>query len=100
MKVSRSQIDSALKVQAEKVRMDQGTKQAKDRVGPAGTDELSISHQAAEIRRLKEVINAMPDERTEKVEALAKQVAEGTYEVKAGDIAEMMLRRIIADRLK
>ncbi|MGE5484583.1 MAG: flagellar biosynthesis anti-sigma factor FlgM [Ignavibacteriales bacterium] len=99
MKISRSQIDSALKIQSEKVQQ-QGVKQDKDRVATAKADELSISPQASEVRKLKEVIAAMPDERADKVEAISKRIAEGTYEVKAADIAEMMLRRSIADRLK
>ncbi len=100
MKISRSQIDSALKIQSETIHSQQGAKQGKDRAGAAKTDELSISPRASEVRKLKEVIAAMPDERADKVEALSKQIAEGTYEVKAADIAEMMLRRSIADRLK
>ncbi len=100
MKVSRSQIDSALKVQSDRVKSQHGTKQGKDRVATAKADELSISARASEVNRLKEVIAAMPDERADKVDAISKKIAEGTYEVKAADIADMILRRTIADRLK
>jgi negative regulator of flagellin synthesis FlgM len=97
--ISRSQTDSTLRIQSGKIQPQGDVSKGKPETKPAGSDQIQISPKAGEIARIKEAIKSMPDERTEKVEAIAKLVAEGKYEVKATDIAEMMLRRVIADRL-
>lgn len=97
--ISRSQIDSTLGIQSKRIQSQSDVNKGKLGSKPAGGDQIQISPKAGEIARIKEAIKAMPDERADKVEAIAKLVADGKYDVDATDVAEMMLRRIIADRL-
>ncbi len=98
MMISRSQIEHSLKIQSNKVQPKGDAARSRPGSGTPGTDQIEISPRAGEIARIKEAIRSMPDERAEKVQAIAERIAQGTYDVDAADIAEMMLRRIIADR--
>lgn len=42
----------------------------------------------------------IPDVREDQVQELKKRIANGEYEVKGEDVAEMMLRRLAADRVR
>ena len=49
------------------------------------------------MNKIHEVLNATPDVRTEKVEALKKQVESGQYEVNSNSLAEKMLKEFLFD---
>ena len=68
-------------------------KGAADRVGVA--DRVEVSGKAAEIAELKGIISGMPDVRTDKVEAVTKSLANGTYRVDPGKIAGKMIDEIV-----
>ena len=100
MMISRGQIETLLRIRSQKVQSDKHAGKDPDVTVRRGTDALSISPRAQEIQKLIEVIRSLPDERAERVEALAKAVADGTYKVDAREIAEKILGRTLADRLK
>ena len=65
---------------------------------PAAQVELSAQAQA--LASAKAAVDAAPDTRDDLVAKLKSQVDAGTYTVSGKDIAEQMLRRAQADRLR
>lgn len=55
-------------------------------------DSVKLSDEAKALAALQKRLAEVPDVRTEKVEALKKAIADGTYRVPAEKIAEAMLR--------
>ncbi|HLK55541.1 MAG TPA: flagellar biosynthesis anti-sigma factor FlgM [Chthonomonadaceae bacterium] len=62
---------------------------------PAAVVDISTS--AQEIQQVKQVVNQLPDVREERVRALKAQVENGTYHVSGEDIADLIIRRALAD---
>ncbi|MGI6143948.1 MAG: flagellar biosynthesis anti-sigma factor FlgM [bacterium] len=62
-------------------------------------DRLSLSEQAREIKRVKEMARRAPDVRTEKVEEVKRQIEAGTYNVSGEEIAAKLLSRLLVDEL-
>jgi len=59
------------------------------------TDRVDLSGEAKKMAELKGMINQLPDIRTDKVDAVAKTIAEGTYNVDAKQVAVKMLSEFI-----
>lgn len=55
-------------------------------------DSVKLSEEARFIAALQKRLAEAPDVRTEKVEALKRAIAQGTYRVAAADIADAILR--------
>jgi len=60
-------------------------------------DKVDLSAQSKEMNKIHEVLNATPDVRTEKVEALKKQIEAGQYEVNSNSLAEKMVKEFLFD---
>lgn len=58
---------------------------------PVNEDKLEISSRASEVGRLVDQIKAMPDVRSERVDALREMVETGGYNPSADDIAAAIL---------
>ncbi|HKZ16782.1 MAG TPA: flagellar biosynthesis anti-sigma factor FlgM [Geobacteraceae bacterium] len=56
-------------------------------------DRVELSTRKTEIEKLKNTVEAMPDVRTEKVEALKQQLADGSYRVESIKVAQKMLEQ-------
>jgi negative regulator of flagellin synthesis FlgM len=56
-------------------------------------DRVELSTQKAEIEKLKKTVESMPDVRTEKVETLKQQLADGSYKVEGIKVAGKMLEQ-------
>ena len=54
-------------------------------------DQTELSSGLQKVQELKTQLTSLPDVRHEKVQALQKAVADGTYEVDSGKIADAML---------
>ena len=65
---------------------------------PAASVEISARTQ--EIQQIKKLISAMPDEREDLVSSLQQRVQSGNYQVSGSEIADLMMRRAIADRVR
>jgi len=65
---------------------------------PAASVELSS--RAQEIQLAKQVVNNSPDTREELVQSLKSQIDNGTYHVTGGEIADLIMRRAYADRIR
>jgi negative regulator of flagellin synthesis FlgM len=58
------------------------------------SDQVHLSGKAKELDALKQVINQLPEIRTEKVEALKKAIQEGTYQVDSMKVAGKILEEM------
>jgi len=99
VKISRTQIDQVLKIYkaskaSKPVPRDTGGAQ------PARQDKVKLSFSAEDIEKVKRVVNACPDIREELVEPLARAVESGEYSVDLESVAEKMLGRLLADRIR
>jgi negative regulator of flagellin synthesis FlgM len=55
-------------------------------------DRLDLSVRASEVGNLVETLKEMPDVRQDKVDRLRKQIASGSYDPSADEIAEAIIR--------
>ena len=58
---------------------------------------VDISPSAQDIQRVAQVISELPDVREDRVQALKAQIESGTYHVSGEDIADLIIRRALAD---
>ncbi len=99
MIISGKQIQSIMKVYTDQNKITQSQRPAG--VAPAGKkDEVILSTQAQEFGQIYQAIKAMPDVREDKVRELSARIAQGNYSVDAKEVAEKMLGRIMADRIR
>jgi negative regulator of flagellin synthesis FlgM len=63
----------------------------------SGSDRVELSPQSRDMKKIHEILAATPEIRTEKVAALKQAIAEGTYKVKAEDIAEKMIQEFVLE---
>ena len=66
-------------------------------VRTSNATRVDISDNAQEVRRIAELIKQLPDVREDRVQELKAQVENGTYHVSSDDIADLMIRRALAD---
>ncbi len=59
---------------------------------PSAGDSVSLSKEAKMLAGIRQRLSETPDIRRERVEALKSAIANGTYHVASGDIADAMLR--------
>jgi len=64
------------------------------------SDQVDVSGLAQEVAKVKEAVKKLPEVRADKIAALKEQVASGRYYVPASEIADKMIGRHIADRIK
>jgi len=99
MIISGKQIQDVLKVYTEQNKTAKSAKAPK--TGPVQQkDEVVLSSKAQEFSQIYQAIKAMPEVREERVKELADKINAGNYRVDAKDVAEKMIGRIMADRLK
>lgn len=60
----------------------------------------TVEPDAAEVARVLEVVKAAPDVREDIVMKLKEKIEKGEYEVSGDQIADMMIRRMKADRIR
>jgi negative regulator of flagellin synthesis FlgM len=58
---------------------------------------VEVSSTAQEVQQIKKLINQLPDVRQDRVQALKAQIESGTYQVSGEDIADLIIRRTLAD---
>ena len=62
-------------------------------------EKVSISQEARDIKKIKEIIEKTEDVRADKVALLKKKIAEGDYAIKGKDITDNMLREFLLEEL-
>lgn len=78
---------------------------APEKTGPAGSTgtpaaTLELSPHAQTLAAAMQAVNAAPETRDDLVTKLRQQVSSGTYNVSGSDIADQMVRRAQADRIR
>ena len=68
--------------------------------GSQGTDAVVLSSEAQELQQAVSSIKAMSGVREDRVQELTPLVESGEYKVEASKIADQMIGRVLADRLK
>jgi len=99
MIISGKQIQSIMKIYTEQNKITKNTK-SESAAAPGKKDEVILSTQAQEFGQIYQALKAMPEVREEKVKEIADRIASGEYSVDAKDVAEKMLGRLMADRLR
>ena len=100
MRISGEHIHEASQKLVEDVqqkRVDGAKTDAAQPAAEVGADEAVLSPQAKDIRVALQAVHNVPDARRQRVDELAKQVREGTFEPKSDAIADAMLREISAE---
>lgn len=64
----------------------------------ATTSPVDMPMNSHEIQRIRQIVDGLPDAREERVQALKAQIEAGTYSVSSRDIADLIIRRSLADR--
>ena len=59
--------------------------------------QVDVSTAAQEVLRIKKQLSEQPDVREDRVQALKAQIENGTYHVSGEDIADLIIRRTLAD---
>ena len=52
---------------------------------------------AQEVQQIKKLVNELPEVREDRVQALKAQIESGSYQVSGEDIADLIIRRTLAD---
>ena len=60
-------------------------------------DYVLISERSHELFRIRQLVNAVPDVRLDRVNKLAKAIDSGTYDVKGEQIAEAIIQKNLID---
>jgi hypothetical protein len=97
LQISRSQIDQVLQALADAGHAP-GAQKPRLRAIKAGDDEIDSSQ--ARTAELCEMIASLPEVRPERLAEVAASLASGKYDPTAVEIAEKLLGRALADRLK
>ena len=61
------------------------------------SEQIVLSSKAKGIQQAQEVVKNSPDVRTEKVNRIKKEIAEGRFSVDSGELAEKILKDIITE---
>lgn len=88
MRISNGQVDKLLEIQLK------GSRRAsppKDASGPARHDSVSLSRQAADITRAKELAASAPAVREDKVAPIREAIERGDYRVSPENLADKIL---------
>jgi negative regulator of flagellin synthesis FlgM len=80
---------------AEKPALSQGTKN-----GPPPTDKVELSPQSKEMGKINELLQTVPDIRTDRVLELKKLIQDGQYKIDSEQVAEKMLNESFLDLVK
>lgn len=97
MQVSRMQVQAVAR--AFEAQMSSRASFARQGKGPRA-DRVDLSQDAQMVAALRRKIKDLPEVREDRVKALRQRISEGRYHVAADDIADLMVRRWIADGIR
>lgn len=100
MQISATEVEKLLAKQIRTRRLGESELEFKE----IALEELPESQVAepsrSEVARVAEIVKAAPDVREDVVMRLKERIEKGDYKVSGEEIAEMMVRRMQADRIK
>lgn len=71
--------------------------EGKSAQGRTTAEKVLLSTEGRDIAKISEIVKASPDIRTEKVERIKNEIAQGTYSVDGEEIAQKILEEILAE---
>jgi len=93
-------INSASKVYGvEQARVGK-TKREAGKTASQGSDAVVLSPEAQDLQQKISAIKALPDVRADRVNELSLKYESGEYQIDASKIADQMIGRALADKLK
>lgn len=101
VRISRQEIENVYRLY--RVENPRSVREVSRRATPGAKvagDQVTISSRARLIQELKQRVAAEPEVREEKVAEVREAIQQGTYKVTGREIAEKMLGRTLADRLR
>lgn len=99
MMISKIQVDQVLKVY--KTNKSLGAQSAVENVSHNNRqDEIGLSFTKEDIEKIKELVRKMPDVREDLIAPISKKVESGEYSVESNAIAEKMMGRLLADKIR
>ncbi|MBP8613976.1 MAG: flagellar biosynthesis anti-sigma factor FlgM [Firmicutes bacterium] len=99
MMISKIQVDQVLKVY--KTNKSLGAQSAVESVSHNNRqDEIGLSFTKEDIEKIKELVRKMPDVREDLIAPISKKVESGEYSVESNAIAEKMMGRLLADKIR
>lgn len=98
MIISKTQVQNILKVYAKEYKGSEAER-IKPGQGVLKKDELNISSESRLKHRVMQAVKQSDDIREDRVQELQQQIATGTYEVSADQVAEKIIERAIVDKL-
>lgn len=100
MMISRAQIGQIMKVYKTQGILSPLAKAEGVSSGSAVKDDINLSFSQADLAKVRELVVKLPDVRLDKVESIAREVEAGTYKVDSMQVADKMMGRLLADKLK
>lgn len=88
-----SSLNGVQQAEEAKVRAETRARQAKEPSPARFGDKVEIA--GNEVARLSSTLNDIPDVRSDKIEALQKEISEGTYKVPSEKLANIILDELI-----
>ena len=96
-----SGINSANKVYgADSVKAGKSVRNTTATAGARRSDEVVLSSEAQGLQQQIAAIKALPDVRQDRVNELTLKIESGQYQVDAAKLADQMIGRALADKLK
>jgi negative regulator of flagellin synthesis FlgM len=97
MIISSTQVQNVMKAYTDqnktaKVNKSQGTSPT------SGSDEVILSSQAQGMGSIGQILKAEPMVRSDKVQGISASIANGSYNISAGDVADKIIGRTLADQ--
>lgn len=92
--------ESVLTVQQlQKGTAEQALKTKKATPALTDNDQVELSDRAREFSRIKDVLETVPDVRSDRIEALSEAINQGTYTVDSRSVAGKLIRESLIDIL-
>lgn len=99
MRIQRAQIGQiikAYKAQSSSQTAPTGSVSSKS----ISSDSIRLSFNQADLDRVQEQVTALPSLRLDRVKELEQAVRDGTYEADPTEVADRMLGRMLADKIR
>ncbi len=96
--ISRSQISKVLSVY--RVEKPPRVAQSPKIPGETGEDKVNLSFDPGDLQRVRDIVRRLPDVRIGKADDIAGRLSAGTYRVDSEEVAEKILGRLLADKIR
>jgi flagellar biosynthesis anti-sigma factor FlgM len=98
--ISGTQINQVLKVYKAQGMVRSLSSGSQGGTGSVTKDDVKLSVSAQDMDRVREIVQKLPDIRYERVKPITDRIAAGTYTVDPNDIADKLLGRLLADKIR